>query len=415
MIALVDCNNFYVSCERVFDPTLVGRPVVVLSNNDGCVVARSEEAKALGIEMGKPVFQIESLLRRHRVVMRSSNYTLYGDMSRRVMEILRRLSPVVECYSIDEAFLDLDGVADVTEHAQHLRKLVKQWTGIPVSVGIAPSKTLAKVASKQAKCMGTGVRILADRDTQTKALQETAVGKLWGVGRRYARMLRRNGIMTAFDLREANDAWVLKRMTIVGLKMVHELRGIPCFEFELEPPAKKSLIKSCSFGKPVTALAELEEAVSVYTSGAAERLRMQDGVARVITVFIMTNRFQTEHPQYAKSATVSLLSGTNDTRVLVSCALELLHRIYRKGYRYIKAGVMLDGIEPRRRVQLSLFDNQSDGSVRLMQAVDIINHRFGRDAIRVASCGHRPRWRMRREKLSPRFTTEWDELLRVRA
>jgi len=261
----------------------------------------------------------------------------------------------------------------------------------------------------------TGVWVLADRDKQTEVLQETTVGALWGVGRRYARMLRRNGIMTALDLREADDAWILKRMTIVGLQIVHELRGIPCFECELEPPPKKSLIKSCSFGKPVTTLSELEEAVSIYASGAAERLRMQDGVARIVTVFIMTNRFQTEYPQYARSATVSLLSATNDTRVLVSCALELLRRIYRKGYRYIKAGVMLDAIDPRRRAQLGLFDNQSDDSVHLMQTMDIINQRFGRDAIRVASCGYRPRWRMRREKLSPRFTTEWDELLQVRA
>lgn len=415
MIALVDCNNFYVSCERVFDPTLVGRPAVVLSNNDGCVVARSEEAKALGIEMGKPVFQIASLLRKHRVAMRSSNYTLYGDMSRRVMEVLRRFSPVVECYSIDEAFLHLDDVADLTEHAHRLREEVKRWTGIPVSVGMAPSKTLAKVANKRAKRTGVGVWVLADRDAQTEALRHTAVSDLWGVGRRYARMLRRNAIATALDLREADDVWVLKRMTIVGLKMVHELRGIPCFDCQVEAPPKKSLIKSCSFGKPITTLAELEEAVSVYASGAAERLRMQDGAARVVTAFIMTNRFQTEYPQYAPSATVSLLSATNDTRVLVSCALALLRRIYREGYRYIKAGVMLDKIEPRRRAQLSLFDQNPEASLRLMRAVDIINQRFGWDAIRVASCGRRPRWKMRRERLSPCFTTQWDELLWARA
>ena len=415
MIALVDCNNFYVSCERVFDPSLVARPAVVLSNNDGCIVARSEEAKALGIEMGKPVFQIESLLRKHGVAIRSSNYTLYADMSRRVMETLGRFSPAVENYSIDEAFLNLDGVSDLTEHGHRVREAVIRWTGIPVSVGIAPSKTLAKVANKHAKRAGVGVLALAEEGSQVEALRRTTINDLWGVGRRYSRMLRRNGFKHALDLREADDEWVLDRMTIVGLKIVHELRGIPCFEFNLETPPKKSLIKSCSFGRPVSTLNDLEEAVSVYATGAAERLRLQDGVARTITVFIMTNRFQTENPQYASSATISLLSGTNDTRVFVQHALVLLRRIFRNGYRYIKAGVMLDAIESRGTAQLGLFDSEREASVRLMQAVDAVNQRFGSDAVRVGSCGGRQRWRMKRRLLSRRFTTRWDELLYVRA
>lgn len=414
MIALVDCNNFYVSCERVFDPSLVARPVVVLSNNDGCIVARSEEAKALGIEMGKPVFQIKSLLRKHEVAIRSSNYTLYADMSRRVMETLSHFSPTIENYSIDEAFLNLDGISDLTEHGHRMCEAVIRWTGIPVSVGIAPSKTLAKVASKHAKRAGVGVLALVERDSQLEALRRTTIDDLWGVGRRYSRMLRRSGLMHALDLREANDEWVLDRMTIVGLKMVHELRGIPCFELNIEIPPKKSLIKSCSFGRPMSTLNDLEEAVSVYATGAAERLRLQDSVARTITVFIMTNRFQTENPQYASSATISLLSGTNDTRVFVQHALILLRRIFRNGYQYIKAGVMLDAIESRGTAQLGLFDSKSQSSVRLMQAVDVVNQRFGSDTVRVGSCGERQRWRMKRRFLSRRFTTRWDELLYVR-
>ncbi len=413
MIALVDCNNFYVSCERLFDPTLIGRPTVVLSNNDGCIVARSEEVKSLGIQMGKPVFQIQSELRKHKVAIRSSNYTLYADMSRRVMKTLGRFSPEVENYSIDEAFLNLDGISDLAEHCHRMREEVIRWTGIPVSVGIAPSKTLAKVANKHAKHTGDGVLSLADKGDQAKALRRTSIHDLWGVGRRYARMLMKNGFKHALDLREADDKWVLKRMTIVGLKMVHELRGIPCIELTLKPPPKKSLIKSCSFGRTLSALGDLEEAVSVYASGVAERLRQQDSLARTITVFLMTNRFQTEHPHYATSATMSFLSSTDDTSVFVQHGLVLLRQIFRRDQRYLKAGVILDAIESRGREQLGLFDPKHESSARLMQAMDGVNQQFGANTIRVGSCGDRQEWKMKRRLLSRRFTTRWDELLHV--
>lgn len=415
MIALVDCNNFYVSCERLFDPSLIGRPTVVLSNNDGCVVARSEEAKALGVEMGKPVFQIKELLLKNRVAIRSSNYTLYGDMSRRVMKTLGEFSPEVENYSIDEAFLKLDGISNVTEHCHRMREEVIRWTGIPVSVGIAPSKTLAKVANKHAKHTGDGLLSLAKTGDQLKALRRTTIHGLWGVGRRYARMLMKNGFKHALDVREADDKWILKRMTIVGLKMVHELRGIPCIELNLKPPPKKSMIKSCSFGRSLSELGELEEAVSVYASGVVERLRQQDSLARTITVFLMTNRFETENPQYATSATMSLLASSDDTSVFVQHALILLRKIFRRGQRYLKAGVILDAVESRGREQLGLFDHKRESSTRLMRAVDDVNRQFGASTIQVGSCGVGQEWKMKRRLLSHRFTTRWEELLHVQA
>lgn len=300
IFALVDCNNFYVSCERVFNPKLRGKPVIVLSNNDGCAVARSEEAKSIGVPMGAPVFMYQDLFRRHKVEMLSSNYTLYGDMSHRVMSTLSRFTPSMENYSIDEAFLDLSGFdhTNLTEYAKEIQATVKRWTGIPVSIGIAPSKTLAKIANKLAKKnpMCKGVLDITNHPRLDDFLQSINLEDVWGVGRQYTKLLMRNRILTALDLKNASDFWVKKHMTIVGLRMVLELRGISCIELDELNEPKQEIIRSRSFGKSVTDLQELKEAVAFHTTRAAEKLREQHSIASYISAFIETNRFKIDEP-----------------------------------------------------------------------------------------------------------------------
>jgi len=415
----VDCNNFYVSCERAFAPWLEGVPVVVLSNNDSCVVARSNEAKALGIKMGAPVHQIARMLKENSVKVFSSNYTLYADMSRRVMETLCRFTPDVEIYSIDEAFLDLTHVpcGDLDAYGRRIRDTVKRWTGLPVTVGVARTKTLAKICNHIAKRSqrARGVLNLADSPHLDHALEMTPVDEVWGIGWSHDRLLRARGIENALQLRDADDRWVRKRMGVVGLRTVHELRGIPCLDVETGADPAKTISTSRSFGRLVESLRDMEESVATFASKAAEKLRKERLAAGAIMVFIMTNRFR-EEPQYFNSSIMRLPAPTNDTRDLLRSAGECLRRIYRDGFRYYKAGVMFIELVPEDRIQGSLFiPAQRPDSRRLMQVMDRVNGAMGADTLKFAALGIEQGWRTRFGKLSRRYTTSWDELMTVRA
>ncbi len=417
---LVDCNNFYVSCERVFRPSLRERPVVVLSNNDGNVVALSNEVKKMGLPFGAPFFRVKELIRRERVAVFSSNYALYGDMSRRVMECLACFAPEMEIYSIDEAFLSPGGLAgDPVEYGRLVRDAVKRWTGIPVSVGIAPTKTLAKLAGRFAKRdpASGGVLDLIDPSRVEERLAAAGAGEVWGVGERYRLLLERYGIRTALELRDAPDRWVRRNMTVTGLRTVWELRGVPCLPLEEFPAPKKGIVSSRSFGRPVESLDELREAVASYTGRAAEKLRAQKSVAGSITVFLSTNRFREDDPQYSSGLVCRLPVPSSYTPRLMATALHLLGRIYRRGYRYKKAGVMLYEITPEGEAQLDLFSRfqDSDRTRRLMGTVDRVNREMGRQTLRFAAEGNVGAWRMRRDFLSGRYTTCWTEIPVVRA
>jgi DNA polymerase V len=417
-LALVDCNNFYVSCERVFQPELRGKPVVVLSNNDGCVIARSNEAKALGIAMGAPWHLHRKQFEVAGVIVRSSNYTLYGDMSSRVMQVLSRFTPDLEIYSIDEAFLSLSGFeARLESHARALRAAVLQWTGIPVSVGIAPTKTLAKVANHAAKKdqKHGGAVLLLDEMAQDDALSKIELTDLWGVAGRLAARLRAIGINTPLDLK-LGDPWLIReRLGVVTARLALELRGVPCLGLEHEIPDRKSIMASRSFGQPVTALAELREAVASYTTRAAEKLRRQSLATASLVVFIETNRFKPDEAQHYAARPVRLPVATSDSARLIGTARAGLDAIWRDGYRYKKAGIVLLDLHPAAAVQEGLFDKKDDARrVTLMRTIDRLNIRFGRDTVSFAAAGRRQRpWKLRRERLSPCYTTAWDELLRV--
>lgn len=415
--ALVDCNNYYASCERVFDARLVGRPVVVLSNNDGNIVARSNEVKALGIENGAPLFKSLPLLEEHNAAVLSSNYALYGDMSNRVMTVLGDFSDEMETYSIDEAFLRLhinprQSFADI---GREIRRRVLKHTGIPDSVGIAETKTLAKIANHHAKrsAKTKGVLDLVRSPHQERALSRVAVGDVWGVGSRYAGMLDANGIKTALDLRNAPDAWVRDKMTVVGLRLVQELRGVPCLPFEITPPAKKLLTVSRSFGSATDSFEELRAAVVFYVSRAAEKLRSQKLAAGSITVFIETDRFKQE-PQYSNAVTLTIAPKSDSTIELRELALSGLAKIFRAGFRYRRAGVTLNGLEFAERLSKRLWEDECyERHRRLMTAIDRLNGKYGRDTVRCGLFQSEGVWRTRFSQRSPRYTTCWDEIMRA--
>jgi len=419
IVALVDCNNFYVSCERVFNPRLHDVPVAVLSNNDGCLVSRSNEIKALKIPMGAPGFKYEAIIKKHNGVLLSSNYALYGDMSSRVMDVLSRFTPDIVIYSIDEAFLWLTGIREEDWEAwgRELKRTVYRWTGIPVSVGISRSKTLAKIANHHAKRIPAfkGTLSLLEDSRIAEALKRTQVGDIWGVGRQYEKFLRQNGIENALQLRDADDKFIDHYMTVVGHKTVLELRGYSCVGIDEVPGAKKSIVCSRSFGKQVESLDELEEAVSTYVTRAAEKLRNQSSVAGYMMIFLATNRFK-EGPQYNNSISTTLLPATAYTPFMVQEALKLLRELWLPEFQYKKAGVMLADIMPEEDVQLSFLEENylDDKRGELMRTVDRLNRIHGRDTVRVASSGNEGDWQMKRAKLSPRYTTCWKDIPKVK-
>ncbi|MBN2772791.1 MAG: Y-family DNA polymerase [Prolixibacteraceae bacterium] len=415
MFALVDCNNFYVSCERVFRPDLNNKPVVVLSNNDGCIISRSEEAKALGLKMAEPVFQRFELVKKAGVFVFSSNYTLYGDLSQRVMETLRGVAPVIEIYSIDEAFLDLSGLdIDFQMWAEEIKKIVWRITGIPISIGIAPTKTLAKIANKAAK-KGNGIFIIRNDRHRDCMIRNTAIEKVWGVGRQYSKLLFRNRIFSAYDYTLLDDNWLRSQMKVMGLRIKTELLGESCIPLELIIPSKKAIATTRAFGRKTKSKRLLKEAVSTYAARCGEKLRKQSSLANLITVFIHTDPFNQNDLQYNKSKSITLPVATNCTQVLIKYALKLLDDIFLPGYFYKKAGVIIEGLEPQKLWQPDLFEALNREKYnRLSVVVDGLNNYFGRDTVKVAIQGSGEEWKLRQEKLSNRFTTNWNETLVVK-
>ncbi len=416
--ALVDCNNFYVSCERVFNPKLHKRPVIVLSNNDGCVVARSNEAKALGITMGTPLFKVQDIVDQYGIAILSSNYVLYGDMSNRVMNTLQEFTPEVETYSIDEAFMNLAGVGGepFDKLGTRIKERVRRITGIPVSIGIAETKTLAKLANRISKKSekAQGVLDLTDSPYREAALERTQVEDLWGIGRQYAKLLKSRGIENALQFARADRRWVRRALTVVGARLHAELNGINCLPLEVTPRPRKSMVCSHSFGESVTTLSELKEAVAMFMSRAGEKLRREKMAASVVTVFINTNRFRKDEPQYANAATHELLYPTDSSEELLKCALGAVENLFRDGFCYKKAGVMLNNIVPAEHLTMRMFGQDSwERTRRISQAIDDVNRRFGRNTLRYGSVVKEGRWQTKAKHRSQHYTTRLDELLTV--
>lgn len=420
VFALVDCNNFYVSCEKLFRPDLKHKPVVVLSNNDGCIVARSKEVKALGIKMGVPVYQAREQIRQHQITCFSSNYALYADMSQRVMSLLETEAPEIEIYSIDEAFLELTGIETVEgllAFGKRIKANVDQCTGITVGVGIAPTKTLAKLANHAAKTYpATGSVVdLMDPARQRRLLALVDVGEVWGVGRRLSKRLQEQGICTALDLADTDPKQLRREYSVVLERTIRELNGISCLSLESVPAAKQQILCSRSFGTRITEKAQLRQAIAKYVTRAAEKLRAEGCLARVLQVFIRTGVFNASEPQYRNALTIELPHPTDDTRAFLTAAFQLFDKMYRPGFRYAKAGVMLTDFYVHGVYQADLFhsDTQSAQATALMKVVDNINQR-GHGQVFFAAQGVSPEWFMKREFLSPAYTTQWSDLPTVR-
>ncbi len=413
MFGLMDCNNFYASCERVFNPALNGKPIVVLSNNDGCVIARSNEAKALGIKMGVPAYQIKDDIQKYGISVFSSNYTLYGGMSGRVMSILAEQVPEMEVYSIDEAFLNLEGIRDIQSLGTDIINKVIRGTGIPVSLGIAPTKTLAKVANKFAKKYPAYNRlcIIDTEEKRTKALQLTEIGDIWGIGHRQVAKLEKQGVKTAYDFTELPESWVRKNMTVVGERTWKELQGISCIDMETTPPAKKQICTSRSFGKMVEDIDTMSEAIATHASTCAKKLRQQKGYAMSLMVFIHTNNFRKDSPQYWRNTVVHLPVPTNDTLEIVHYALAGLKTIFMQGYQYKKAGVIITEITDS--TQLGLFDSvDREKRKRLQQTIDKINGKHSR-LVKLAIQGTGRNWKLKQKQLSGHYTTDINQIISI--
>lgn len=412
MYALVDCNNFYVSCERVFNPSLLNKPVVVLSNNDGCVISRSNEAKQLGIPMGAPAFENEHIFKRNNVQVYSANFALYGDMSRRVMSILSNYSPVQEIYSIDECFLDLSGMnINLIEYGSKIREQVGKWTGIPISIGIAPTKSLAKAANRIAKKFPQlgGVHLIDNDELRIKALKWLPVEDVWGIGRRYSKRLSEMGVKTAYDFTQLPAPTVRSMMTIVGERLQKDLKGIPSIEME-EPELKQAIATTRTFEKKYFKYAEIKERIVAFTSMSAEKLRKQNSLCTGMVVFIETSRFEKPSSFYSKQDKIKLPFPTNSTIELIEFAVESLKRIFKNGYGYKRAGVMLYNFVQSGELQPSLFENSNPKHKKLMEVIDKLNEKLP-DAVHTASFDKRHK--MKQERLSRKFTTNLNEILEV--
>lgn len=417
VFALVDCNNFFASCERVFNPKLIGRPLVILSSNDGCVISRSPEAKALGIKMGAPAFQHRDLFRQKRVVVLSSNFALYADMSARVMATLEQLGFPVHVYSIDEAFLKLPPLADaeLKKIGKHIRETVRQWTGIPIAAGIAATKTLAKAANELAKKLGSGVLAITELEARDRALATLSVEDIWGIGPSHSAFLHDHGIDTALELQKSPDEWLKKHLTIGGLRTVWELRGISSIEEEDDEALAKSIVCSRSFGRDVTELSDLKEAVATYASRIGEKLRAQEALAGFLSVFITTKHYGTK-PYYSQSAYVRLPVPSSFTPDLIHHAIHALETIFKKGYSYKKAGVYVTDIVTENALQLDIWSpiTALRKKESLMHVMDKINLEYGKKSLIFASEGIDQSWKSKSIRRSQLFTTSWDQLPTVR-
>lgn len=417
MFALIDCNNFYASCERVFAPHLNGKPVVVLSNNDGCAIARSNEAKALGIPMGAPAFEFEQLFRKHKVHVFSANFSLYGNMSNRIMHILSAYSPEVEIYSIDEAFLKLKGFDyfNLQDYGCAIRKKVTQGTGIPISVGIAPTKALSKVANRIAKkyTQTGGVYLIDTEEKRVKALKWLAIEDVWGIGRKYAARLKGQGVNTAYDFTQLSDACVQKQFSIVGLRLKRDLSGIPTLDLE-DIQAKKNIATTRSFEKNITKIEDLKERIATFAVTCSEKLRKQKSCCKMLVVFLRTNGFRKDLPQYSRSSLIKLPFPSNSSIELVEFACIALESIFIAGYSYKKAGVIIMDFIPESQIQLSLFENSNPKHEGLMKAIDKLNNRFGQQKIRLSIQDQKRVWKMKQEKLSPQYTTRIKDIITIK-
>ncbi len=417
-IALLDCNNFYASCERVFDASVRRKPIVVLSNNDGCVIARSEEAKEIGVTMGSPLFKVESLLDEHDAAIFSSNYALYGDMSGRVMNLLENFTPEIEVYSVDEAFLSLEPRKKSLENLGcSIREKIYKWTGVPVSIGIAETKVLAKVANKRAKkgeLREKGVLNLYRSDKTEGILKDTPVNDIWGIGYRSGLKLSENNILTAWQLRETDNRLIRRLLTVTGARIALELRGIKCLPFEFIQTKKHNITCSRSFGQTVSEYSDLKEAVLYFLTRAAEKMRKHALAANAVTVFISTDRFRPVPAPFAPSATYSSAYPTDCNQEIQNWALQTLEKIYKPHYEYRKAGIILNGLVSDDKLTKRIFDDERfEKQHKLMKAFDEINRKFGKDAVRFASVKTEGNWKMKQTRKSRSYTTNWNELLIV--
>lgn len=418
MFALIDCNNFYASCERVFRPDLNGKPIVVLSNNDGCVIARSNEAKDIGIPMGAPSFKYEEIFKQNNVQVFSANFALYGDMSQRVMSILSEYSPEIEIYSIDECFLNIKGFdfINLQDYGNKICSKVTKWTGIPVSVGIAPTKSLSKVANRIAKKYPEktkGVYIIDDEDKRIKALKWLKIEDVWGIGRQFCKKLQAIGVKTGLDFTGLEDELVKKQMSIVGLRLKHDLQGIPTLDLQ-EAQAKKNIATTRTFETNYTKFEELSERIATFTISCAEKLRNQKSCCNSLIVFIHTNEHRKDLPQYSRNILVKLPFATNSSIELSKFALQALKYIFKPGYSYKKAGVIVQDFIQEKNLQKTLFYNRNEKHIPLMQTIDKLNSLFGQQKIRLASQDTKRVWKMKQEKLSPKYTTKLSDIITIK-
>ena len=415
-IALIDCNSFYVSCERLFNPKIINKPVVVLSNNDGCVISRSTEAKKIGIKMGEPYFKVKNLVKKNNVQIFSSNYSLYGDISRRVMKTLKSFSNNIEIYSIDEAFIDLSHIEEkkIEEYGKEIRERVLKWTGIPTSVGISNTKTLSKVANHIAKKNKNGVVYL--KENIDEELKKFYISDIWGVGRQLSKLYIKNGIDTAYKLKNISNSWIKKSTNVLGAKTVMELRGISCIDLETQENKRKSCCVSRSFGRKIESLDKLKESITTHCLNAAEKIRNDSQLAKSITVFIRTSPFDRHRKYYSNSITIDLALATSNSIELIKSALEGLNKIYKYGYFYQKAGVILSRLKDASENELNLLTPiMENKSKNLMKAIDITNNRYGRSSISIAQAGINNTWKMRREHSSRIDTATFDSLPIIKA
>ena len=411
-IALIDCNSFYVSCERLFNPKIRKKPVVVLSNNDGCIISRSNEAKALGIKMGEPYFKEKEVIVKNDVQVFSSNYSLYGDISRRVMRTLKRFNSDIEIYSIDEAFLDLSNFPDnkIEDVGYEIRSIVLKWTGIPTSIGIAKTKTLSKVANHIAKKKQSGVVSLIGIENIDPILEKVEINDVWGVGKQLTKFYHQNGIYNAKQLKNKSNTWIKKNSNVLSSRTAMELRGIPCIDLETTSSKRKSCVVSRSFGQRVEKYQELKEAIAGYTLNASEKIRSESLVAKSITVFVRTSPFQNRYGFYSNSKTIDLPIATNNSIEIVKVALNALEAIFKNGYRYQKAGIMLSHLSESTNNK-NLFSSERDEKINsLMRSIDNTNYRYGRSTLSLASAGVHKKWSSRRQHYSKIDTSDFYSL-----
>ncbi len=419
MFALIDCNNFYVSCERVFNPKLNNKPVVVLSNNDGCAISRSNEAKALGIPMGAPAFKYEKVFRKNNVKVFSSNFPLYGDMSSRVMNILSKFTPNIEIYSIDEAFLKFEGFEnyDLKSYCLGIKDMVLKWTGIPISIGIAPTKALAKVSNRIAKKFPektNGIYLIDSYKKRENALKWLKIEDVWGIGFRHAKRLKNIKINTAYNFINLEDGWVRKNMSVVGLRLKKELEGKPVLDLEEVRSPKKAIATTRSFEGTITDYEKIKERISTFAICCAEKLRAQNSNCNSIYVFVRSNKFQKNKTQYRNGILMTIPFSTNSNMIISKYATEGLKRIFKKGINYKKAGTIVMGLDSSNNHQLNLFENENPKHKYLMKTIDFIQKKEGQNKIKLASQDLRKRWKMKQEKLSANYTCKISEIIEVK-